>query len=155
MPLVLDLHIAHDRWGSSSELVLMDTYITLMILIGHLMRLPLTKLENIALIIITIPRLVSPLCLLLLVRLGGYTVNLCAFYFYKLIGKLTASLQTQEFSLRNMTVTSSTSTTHPWTQKSATSSLRLRHYGLFRILMAHLWRPDHTLTHHTRKPLVY
>ena len=26
---------------------------------------------------------------LLLVRLGGYTVNLCFFYFYKLIGKLT------------------------------------------------------------------
>ena len=34
---------------------LMDIYITLMMLIGHLMRLPLTKLENIALIIITIP----------------------------------------------------------------------------------------------------
>ena len=40
-------------------LVLMDTYITLMIWIGHLMRLPLTKLGNIALIIITIPRPVS------------------------------------------------------------------------------------------------
>jgi hypothetical protein len=71
-------------------LVLMDTYITLMILIGHLMRLPLTKLENIALIIKTIPLTLSPLCLLLLVRLGGYTVNLCVFYFYTLIGKLTA-----------------------------------------------------------------
>ena len=79
-------------------LVLMDTYITLMMLIGHLMRLPLTKLENIALIIITTPPLPSFLCLLLLVRPGGYTVNLCAFYFYKLIGKLTASLQLQEFS---------------------------------------------------------
>ncbi len=33
----------------------MDTYITLMILIGHLIRLPLTKLENITLIIITNP----------------------------------------------------------------------------------------------------
>ena len=32
-------------------LVLMDTKITLMIWIGHLMRLPLTKLENIALTI--------------------------------------------------------------------------------------------------------
>ncbi len=74
------------------------TYITLMILIGHLMRLPLTKLENIALIIITIPLTLSPLCLLLLVRLGDYTVNLYVFYFYKLIGKLTASFQIQEFS---------------------------------------------------------
>ena len=72
------------------------------------MRLPLTKLENMALIIITIPLMLSPLCLLLLVRLGGYTVNLCAFYFYKLIGKLTAFLQLQEFSLRNLPVVSST-----------------------------------------------
>ena len=37
--------------------------------IGHLMKLPLTKLEHIALIIITIPQWLSPLCLLLL---GGF-----------------------------------------------------------------------------------
>jgi hypothetical protein len=72
------------------------------------MRLLLTKLENIALTIITIHPMLSPLCLLLLVRLGGYIVNLCDFYFYKLIGKLTAFLQLQEFSLRNMTVDNST-----------------------------------------------
>jgi hypothetical protein len=30
-------------------------------------------------------------------------VNLCAFYFYKLIGKLTAFLQLQEFNFRNPT----------------------------------------------------
>jgi hypothetical protein len=35
--------------------------------------------------------------MLLLVRLGGYIVNLYDFYFYKLIGKLTAFLQLQEF----------------------------------------------------------
>jgi hypothetical protein len=35
-------------------------------------------------------------------------MTLCSFYFYKLIGKLTAFLQLQEFSLRNMTVASST-----------------------------------------------
>ena len=34
------------------------------------------------------PQRLSPLWLLLLVRLGGYTVNLWAFYFYKIIGKL-------------------------------------------------------------------
>ena len=33
--------------------------------------------------------------------------------------------------------------------------LRLRHYALFWISTEHLWRQDHTLTHHTRKPLVY
>ncbi len=71
------------------------------------MRLFLTKLENIGLTIITILLLLSPLCLLLLVRLGGYIVNLCDFYFYKLIGKLTF-LQLQEFSLRILPVVSST-----------------------------------------------
>jgi hypothetical protein len=49
------------------------------------------------------------LCLLLMVRLGGYVVNLSDFYSYRLIGKLTVFLQLQEFSLRNLTVTSSTS----------------------------------------------
>ena len=78
--------------------MLMDTYITLMKRIGHLMRMLLTKLENITLIIITIPLTLSPLYLLLLLRLGGYPVNLCVFYFYKLIEKLTTSLQFQEFS---------------------------------------------------------
>ena len=53
------------------------------------MRPLLTKLE-IAPTIITFLLLLSPLCLLFLVRLGGYIVNLCDFYFYKLIGKLTA-----------------------------------------------------------------
>jgi hypothetical protein len=75
---------------------LMETYITLMIWIGHLMRLLMIRFENIALIIITILRMLSPLCQLLLVRLGGYIVNLCAFYSYTLIGKLTAFLQLQE-----------------------------------------------------------
>jgi hypothetical protein len=40
-------------------------------------------------------------CLLLLVRLDASTVSLCSFYFCRLIGKLTAFLQLQEFSLRN------------------------------------------------------
>jgi hypothetical protein len=32
----------------------------------------------------------------------SYTVNLCVFYFYKLIGKLTDSLHLQKFSLFNL-----------------------------------------------------
>jgi hypothetical protein len=54
------------------------------------------------------PLTLSPFCLLFLVRLGGYIVNLCDFYSYRLIGKLTVILQLQEFRLRNMTVSSST-----------------------------------------------
>ncbi len=33
--------------------------------------------------------------------------------------------------------------------------LRMWHYGLFWISTTHLWCQDHTLTPHTRKPLVY
>jgi hypothetical protein len=51
--------------------------------------MPLTKYEHTAQTIIIVPLTLSPFCLLLLVRLGVYTVNLCAFYFYKLIGKET------------------------------------------------------------------
>ena len=38
------------------------------------------------------------LFVLWLVRLDGYTANLCLFYFYRFIGKLTDFLQLQEFS---------------------------------------------------------
>jgi hypothetical protein len=44
----------------------------------------------------------------LLVRQAGYIVNLSDFYSYRLIGKLTAFLQLQEFDLRNLPVASST-----------------------------------------------
>jgi hypothetical protein len=73
------------------------------------MRLPLKKYDSISLIIIIVPLTISPLCLLLLVRLGVYTVNLCVFYFYKLIGKVTVFFQLhREFSWLNLPVTSST-----------------------------------------------
>ncbi len=73
------------------------------------MRLSLIKYGNIALIIITILRAQSPLCLLLLVRLGGYIGNSLDCYSYRLIGKLTTFLQFQEFRFRNPTVGYSTS----------------------------------------------
>ncbi len=100
------------------------------------MRLPLTKYDSIVLIMIIVPLTLSPLCLLLLVRLGAYTANLCAFYFYKLIGKLTAFLQLQEFSLHNLPVVSSTTAAQPSPHSSdrkwETSSPRLQHLGEIR-----------------------
>jgi hypothetical protein len=65
------------------------------------MRLSLIKFGNIVLTTTTIHRPQSPLCLILLVRLGGYIVNSLDYYSYRLIGKLTVFLQIQEFSLRN------------------------------------------------------
>jgi hypothetical protein len=122
-------------------LILMDTYITLMTRDDIDRSLnetdTVTTLENIVLTIITIPLTLSPLCLLLLVRLRGCIVNLCTFYFYKLIGKLTAFLQLQEFSLRNPTVSSNSSSTtaarrspHNSNLRLAIFSPRLQHYGL-------------------------
>ncbi len=96
VPLVLDLLIPHDRFGSSSDPSLN----------GHL-HYPddIDKsLNETALIIITILRDQSPLCLLFLVRLGGYIVNSLDCYSYRLIGKLTTFLKLQEFSLCNPTV---------------------------------------------------
>jgi hypothetical protein len=73
------------------------------------MRIP-PKLDNIVQAIIIGPLTLSPLCLLLLVRLGGYIVNLCVFCFDKVIGKLTSFLQLQEFRLCNPTVSCSITT---------------------------------------------
>ncbi len=102
VPLVLDLFIIHERFERSS-----DPSIN-----GHL---HLT---------------LSPWWLLFQVRPGVYIVNLCAFYSYRPIGKLTALLQLHEFSLRNMTVASTTTaarrSAHSSRPKWATSSPRLQ-----------------------------
>ena len=59
-----------------------------------------------------------------LVPLGGYIVNSFDYYSYRLIGKLTAFLHLQEFSLLNIPVEESTlsnarSSSHSSRQKSA------------------------------------
>jgi hypothetical protein len=74
------------------------------------MRLPMIKYGNIGQTTTITLLTLYHLCLLFLVRLGGYIVNLSDFYSYRVIGKLTVFLQLQEFSLRKPTVDSSTST---------------------------------------------
>ena len=71
VPSVLDLRIAHERFGSSS-----DSEPSINGRLHHpndvdrsLYEAAADKLENIALTVITIPLTLSPLCLLLLVRL--------------------------------------------------------------------------------------
>ncbi len=80
-------------------------------------------------------RMICPLFLILLVRLGDYIVNLCDCYFYKLIGKLTAFLEYQEFILYIQTVDFSTTVVWRsppiWNQRLKIFLLRLWHYGLF------------------------
>jgi hypothetical protein len=70
----------------------------------------LIKYGNIVLTTTTGHRVWYHLSLLWLVRVGGYIVNLLDFYSYRIIGKLTAFLQIQEFRFRKQTpVVSSTS----------------------------------------------
>ena len=71
------------------------------------MRFPLIKYGNIELTVITIPLDQSLSYLLLIVRLGGYRVNLLDYYSYRLIEKLTVFFNLQEFNLRNLPVDSS------------------------------------------------
>ena len=99
------------------------------------MRLPLTRSENIVLTIIIILLTLFPLCRLLLVRLGDYIVNLSDFYFYRLIGKLTAFLHLQEFNLRNQPVEDSSTfaerrSSRSFNQNVEIYSLRLQLYVL-------------------------
>jgi hypothetical protein len=105
------LRISHDRFGSSSDLCIN----------GHLhypndvdrslnedptnkIRKYRSDYNN------NPPNFISfiPVIIKLLVRLGGYIVNLYDFYFYKLIGKLTAFLHLQELNLHYQTVDFST-----------------------------------------------
>ena len=133
VPLVLDIRIAHDRVGSSTDPTLN----------GHLrypnnldQSLNDAAADNGNIVLTTTITLLTlyHLCLLLLVRLGGYVVNLSDFYSYRLIGKLTAFLQLQEFSLHKPTVVSSTSAARLYLHSSkaglAWLSLRLQLYVL-------------------------
>ena len=108
---MLDLRISHDRVGSSTDPTLN----------GHL-RYPINldqslndevvdKVRNYRADYNNTQRVWYHLCLLLLVRLGGYMVNLSDFYSYRFIGKLTAFFQIQEFSLRNLPVEDSSTFT--------------------------------------------
>ncbi len=88
---VLDLRIAHDRFRSSSDPSLNgETYTTLITWIGPQLRLLMIKYANIALTTTITLLIVCHLYLVLIVRLGGYIVNLSDFYSHRVIGKLTA-----------------------------------------------------------------
>jgi hypothetical protein len=99
------------------------------------MRLPLIKYGNIALTTTIIHRARYLLCVLLIVRLGGYIANLSDLYSYRLIGKLTAFLQLQESRFRNLQMEDSSTfdarrSSRTSSQKAETYSLRLQFYVL-------------------------
>ena len=91
----------HERWVSSSKPSLNDHLHYPPDIDRTLNEDTTDKTYNTVLITIIFPLTLFPLCLLLQVRLGVYTENLFAFYFYRLIGKLTAYFQIQKFSSAN------------------------------------------------------
>ncbi len=93
MPLVLDLRIAHDRFGNSSDPSIHghlhypnDIDRSLNETVTDKIRKYLTDYDN-----------NPPSSVVFTPTPDGYTVNLSSFYFYKIIGKLTASVNLQEF----------------------------------------------------------
>jgi GT2 family glycosyltransferase len=107
--LVLDLRIAHDRVGSSTDPTLNGHLKYPNNLDQSLNDTAAEKNGNIVLTTTTGHRVWYHLCLLLLVHQADYMVNLSDFYSYRLIGKLTAFLHLQEFSQRKHNVVCSTS----------------------------------------------
>ena len=137
VPMVLDLRIAHDRVGSSTDPTLN----------GHL-RYPnnlnkslndavTVKYENIALTTTTIHRVWCHLCLLLLVRLGGYITSLSDFYSY-----VDCSTSAARHTLLSLS------------QNVEIFSLRLHLHVLILTQTGCLSHLNLTLTPHTRKLLV-
>ncbi len=131
--LVLDLRISHERWGNSSNPS-----------VNGQLRYPadLDRTLNEAAADKNLqyrahynnrPSDSISFMPAMLVLQDAYTVSLCAFYFCRLIGKLTDFLPLQEFSLRNPTTSISTvarCSPHSSSRKWDTSLPRLQPYVL-------------------------
>ena len=150
VPLVLDLHIAHDRWGSSSDPSINGHYPndidrSLNETVTDKIRKnradcnnnPPSSVGFMSAITSTSRRLHNEFVLLLFLQ-----THREADVFFSGSGVQLVKSDVWR-------------SPHNLNRKSATSSPRLQHCGLLWILMAHLCRPDHTLTHHTLKVLVY
>jgi hypothetical protein len=159
VPFVLDLRIAHDRFGSSSDPNLNGNLHYPNDIDRALNEAAADKIRKYRSDTIITHSSLSHSCLLLQVRLGGYIVNLLDFYPYRLIGKLPAVLQLQKFSSRNLTVDTSTSAArdspHCLNRVWATFSPGLQLYVLTLTLMGRLSHLSHILTHRILKLLVY
>jgi hypothetical protein len=114
VPLVLDLRLPDDRFGSWSDPTL-NGRLHYNDIDKSLNEDVNDKIRKYPRTIITTRLTLSRLCRLLLVRMDVYIVTLSDFYSYRLIGKLTVFLQIQEFSQRNQT----------WGHRTSTFSTRL------------------------------
>ena len=101
VPLVLDLRIDHDRFGSSSNPNLNGKLHWSTDMDKSLNEAAADKIRKYRADYNNNPPQTISFMSGIPVRLGGSIVNLSEFYSYSLIGKLTAFLQFQEFSQRN------------------------------------------------------
>ena len=102
--LVLDLRIAHDRVGSSTDPTLNGHLKYPNNLDQSLNDAPADKIRKYRIVLTTTGhRVLYHLCLILLVRLGGYIVNLSDFYSYRIIGKLTDFFSIRSSACANTT----------------------------------------------------
>ncbi len=110
--LRLDLRIAHDRFGSSSDPTLNGTlhYPNPNDIVRSLNEVAADKIRKYRTDYNNNPPNVISFIPTVLVPHKDYIVNLLDFYSYRFIGKLTAFLQLQEFSKRNQTWGHRTST---------------------------------------------
>jgi hypothetical protein len=142
VPLVLDLHIAHDRVRSSTDPTL-NGHLRHPNNLDHSLNDTATdKIRKYRADYNNNPPSVVSFMPAIASTSGRLHSDLLDFYSYRLIGKLTTFFQFQEFSLCNRTVTSSTSATQPSPHnsslRSGTSSSRLKHHGLTEISTVHL-----------------
>ena len=102
--LVLDLRITHDRFGSSTDPSLNGHLHYPSNIDRSLNEAAADKIRKYRADYNNNPPNTVSFMPAIASTSGGYILNLSDFYSYRLIGKLTAFLQLQEFSLRNQTV---------------------------------------------------
>ena len=138
VPLVLDLRITHERFGRSSDLSINGNLHYPNDKDRSLNEAADDKILKYRADYNTILLYQRLSCRRSLVPLGGYIVYSLDYYSCRLIGKLTAFLQLQEFSLRNRPVEASFTlsarrSSRSCVRKSAAPSPRLQLYVLILI----------------------
>ncbi len=133
VPLVLDLRIVHERFGSSSDSSLNGHLHYPNDVCRSLNEAATDKISKYSTDYNNNPPNATSFMPDIASTSGRLHSEFVRLLFYKLIGKLTAFLQLQEFSLRNMTVVGSTTAVrrspHTSNLRSVISSPRRQHYG--------------------------
>jgi hypothetical protein len=147
--LVLDLHIAHDRFGSSSDLNLNGHLHYPNDIDGSLNEAAADKIRKNRADYNNNPPDTTSFMPAVATTSGRLHSGFVRLLF------LQAHLRCSSFLPVDFSTYAARQSPHSLKQKSATSLLRLQFYELILTLMGRLSLQEHILTHHTRKLLVY